>query len=58
MSKKIKTVQQELESMRETKQSIYEWLFDQNKQPADVYEFIENANQLTKTGEKNNEKIN
>ena len=55
MSKKIKTVQQELESMRENKQSIYEWLFDQNKQPADVYEFIENANQLTKTGEKNNE---
>ncbi len=58
MSKKIKTVQEELESRRENKQNIHEWIREQSGQPADIHEWIEMQNQAEQKGEKTNEKIN
>jgi hypothetical protein len=57
MSKKIKTVQEELESMRENKQDIHEWIREQSGQPADIYEWIETQNKAEQR-RKNDEKIN
>jgi len=57
MSKKIKTVQEELESMRENKQNIHEWIHGQSGQPADIYEWIETQNKAEQR-RKNDEKIN
>ena len=57
MSKKIKTVQEELESMRENKQNIHEWIHGQSGQPGDIYEWIETQNKAEQR-RKNDEKIN
>jgi hypothetical protein len=58
MSKKTKTVQEELELRRENKQDIHEWIREQSGQPADIHEWLETQNQVKQTGEKTNEKIN
>jgi len=58
MSKKIKTIQEEL--WRENKQpsDIHDWIHAQNKQPSDIHEWIREQNQADQKGEKTNEKIN
>ncbi len=57
MSKKIKTVQEELESRRENKQNVHQWLREQSGQPADIHEWIHEQNQAEQR-RKNDEKIN
>ncbi len=57
MSKKTKIVQEELESMRENKQDIHEWIREQSGQPADIHEWIETQNKAEQR-RKNDEKIN
>jgi hypothetical protein len=52
MSKKTKTVQEELESMRENKQDIHEFIHGQSGQPSDIHEWIEMQNQADQKGEK------
>ncbi|HXG84819.1 MAG TPA: hypothetical protein VNI84_12420 [Pyrinomonadaceae bacterium] len=55
MSKKAKTVQEELELRRENKQDIHEWIHKQSGQPADIHEWIKTQNQTKQKGEKTNE---
>jgi hypothetical protein len=53
-----KPLQEEL--TRETKQDIHEWIREQNRQPADIHEFIKTQKQVEQKGEPKNEsaKIN
>ncbi len=60
MSKKTKTVQEELESMRENKQDIHEWIREQSGQPTDLHEWLQMQREQNQAEQrrKNNEKIN